>query len=127
MARYYVPHLDHLYAGSFGRSEIPRKPAIEGRVQKAMKISRRLGILVVTIPMKMNQITLKTLRGIPYRMTSREAKRSNMLSIRTNIIVDEDIERNALNPKLLLRILPNVVRPPFGTELKNALSPVNQN
>lgn len=101
MARHYVPHLDHLYAGSFGRSEIPRKPAIEGRVQKAMKISRRLGILVVTIPMKMNQITLKTLRGIPYRMTSREAKRSNMLSTITDVIIEEDIEQRTESKALV--------------------------
>lgn len=74
LAKYYVPHLDHLYAGSFGSSEIPKKPAMEGRVEKAMKYSRRLGTLLVMMPMKVNQRTLNTLRGIPYRMTSREAE-----------------------------------------------------
>lgn len=98
------PHLVHLYSGSFGRRAMMRKPMKGGKVENIMKYVRIFCHLLVTTPTTTKYSIETTLRGISRRMTWR-----------------------FVNPKVMLMMAPNVVSPPLGTEVKNALMPVNQN
>ncbi len=99
----YPPHFAHLYSSVLGNRAITRKPINGGITEKVMKYMRRFFHLLHVSPIITKYMTEVTLRGMSRRIICKLVK-----------------------PKEVVMMDPKVVRPPLGTELRNALIPANQ-
>lgn len=125
---------------------MPKKPAKGGSVLNAMKYlarvssmirsqdggladnpyKRRFFHLLHATPTTTKYKTEKTERGMSSKITSNAAV-SDQHFLNLLVAVGCVFGMHLLNPNEVLMIDPKVVRPPLGTELKNAFMPANQN